>query len=770
MIKLRARRGEVREGDGSSEALLKRYKREVERLRAKLDSGADNVGGADDAQMKEIEERRRAAASEVEGMARQKAELRAQMEHLTKLILTGKSVVHEDDDMPGTPTRPRARVSEVGTPGTPSRSRPGSMSPRKRTLGASSLRSSSESFSITGQEVSDTSDSKPFAAEAMLATLRRNLENALAAKSRAEELLETEVASWQQRVASLKDTLDKKEQEWKRAERVIEGRGQESRHHLEKELEQLRMAVEKSQKETGDREKELAEVQAEAASQRASLRGDIERLQAEVEMERHQRRKAEETLAKRPETDEEQVQSEFDELVKSARAEEELKSPRMTTLGNLSPRSKERAGKKHSSRQEELDQKERDLTRRAEALAAKEASALLMPKCDHLYELEAMRKELDDHRDKVASLNSQLQEKQNASHGATSSVPSSPSKLRETLSATATPKGPRSFTALARGGSVREYRRYPGPMASSPSTSPSMSSSASFLPALSLASTTANAQSSALLEASLRREREEVMRLNEVIQGQRTIMSDLEKSVAEWQLRMKEQQEIIRMLMEDGGPIAADAQVCPQQIPTPPMSEGENAPLTPTRATKRVISRSLRSTPLRSSGRNSNGATPPKQQGKPLQGSEDFMKRRNMFAADSAAAGLPSKQRGGSAFPLGASTGPYYGAHTFNRPPTTIANPGLGLTAPNSPTKGSGLWGSGPSSGPDPLPLPGSLTPNAKRRQRRITIEHELEALKNGNSPRVDERTRGLLDSPTKKAVNSSGLGGGEKASRNWYI
>ncbi|CAO1632701.1 unnamed protein product [Parajaminaea phylloscopi] len=783
MIKLSARRGEIDETDGANEALLKRYKREVERLRAKLDSGeiADAETRSGNEQMREMEEKRRVAASEVEGMARQKDELRAQMEHLTRLILTGKSVAEltseqSDTGRPSTPSRPRGRVSEFGTPGTPTRafSRPGS--PRKRPV-SGSMRSTSDALTSGPPGVMDSTVidvPRPFAKEAELASLRRNLDNALEAKSRTEELLTKELESWQQRVAQLKDTLDKKELEAK-AEQILHGQGTEARAKLEDEVRRLQGEVQRLTRTLTSREEDLEKLRGDTDRDIAQLRDEMSALKSELHSEQRQRAEAEDTLRKRPETDEETVQHEFDELVKSARTEEQSRQP-SAVPDHVQRNIAETADDERKLKEgfESLAMKTDEVQQRLLAVEKREAAIAKAEKdvaaeCQHEEEITTLRRELEQQCREVADLKDrQAAAKANSPlrDGHDLCLSMSPSRLRETLATDMTP--PKATNSLARGGSVREYRRYRAPILSSPSMSPLSSNPSKMLPALALASKPGGSQPLALVEAALRNEREEVARLNEVIHGQRTLMSELERSVANWQAKMKEQQEIIRILMDNSSGLDAEA--------TPPLQEGENAPLTPPRASmsKRTVSRSLRNTPLRANARDTNGATPPPLQRAPAPSTlsnDDFRKRRSAFLADSQGAHTQAKLRGGSAMPLGSSS-PYYGAHRFNKPPTT--NQGLGLTAPNSPTKGSGLWGTSTSgTGPDPLPLPSTLTPNTKRAQRRLTIEHELEALKKGTSPRVDERTRGLLVSPKKSGAAGqaeAAVDDDRRTARDWYI
>lgn len=771
MIKLQARRGEVKDGDGGNEALLRRYRREVERLRAKLDETPSAVvsrpieGAENDAALKDLQSLRREAESEVADMTKQKAQLRAQMEHLTKLILTGKSVAEtEQGSRPGTPNRQRGRMSEFGTPGTPTKlpSKPGS--PAKKRVFGTPLRATSVSLNVADESSEDDvrsgSDGKAFVKEAELASLRRSLATALEGKGRAERALAEETKRLQSQTATLKGELEENER-----------RNESAREQQVKELKRMR-----------DGAKGLL-------SERAELRDELESSRNELASKSAELEDAQKKLSKRPETDEEKVQTEFDELVKQAREKEErmAKSPRLTPQPALSPRPHSRSIS--PSREQEVRKREQAVSereaklQRAEAEFAKKqqqqpsATAARSADCQHAQEIEGLKKQLEE-----ARRNQKMEPPS----------PQSPSKFRETLSTS--PANTRSPTnALLRGGSVREYKRY------LPSLSPGESSGSPS------ASASSPGHSTTLLEKALRDEQDEVARLNEVIQGQRTVMAVLESSVSEWQRKMVAQQDIIRRLME--GEAGEEEEGSSRHVnrgkASSPMPRSPLSSLAPATSSRSSDHRPLPQPPAKDSTPLLNGQA----RAGSAQASDDFLKRRSAFQVGSndsrssnLGGSLSAKQRGGSAMPsLGSSasttgTSPYYGAHLYNRAP---ANPGLGVTAPSSPTKGSGLWGMSlpnGSTGPGALPMPaaasssingshaeGGHTNSSAQRRRRPTIENELASLKNGASPRVDERTRGLLDSPKREGGAASScssgsrtsvpsLGKDERASKDWYI
>lgn len=723
MIKLKAKRGEVGEGDAGNEALLRRYKREVERLRAKLEA---DVGAAaalspattpeDETDLLALAERKKAAESEVEGMTKRKAELRAQMEHLTKLIVTSGTVAEarrceeedEEDDgaaavdsRPSTPLR-RGRVSEFGTPGTPKNLFGRNLSPRKRIAADTAARSSSD---------------KPFAMELELATLRKDLGCALQAKQKSEAARSEEAEAWSKKVEELERLLEDAE---------TTQQDSESRQARTESLLTGSIAkVQRLEKEIQALESSGKEVKEEAQKAEASSRAQYDGLVAELEAEKMARTSLEETLKKRPESEEEVAQREFDQLVEPARKAEEAKmgkSPRLGTSSSsssLSPHSQSPSLAKQKAR---LDEREAKLAQREADLAAQKLVKALPVPCTHQEEIDALRKTLAEKEDKIAALETSLKEKERE---AQSSQPVATSPMRRT--------------------SMREYKRYSrSPLLSTELAPPStLSKSVSAdIGALSLA-TSSTALNALAVEAAVKSEREEIQRLNDVINSQRSLMSDLERSVTEWKARMASQQSIIKKLMEAG--ISSNSSSA-AKLPTPPMQSGENLPSSFPR----------NEGVLRINRKSSNGA-------------DDFLKRKAAFLSNGEDTGMQAKARGGSAH-VGtlSSNGVYYGAHTFNRAPpsSSSSNYGLGLAAPSSPTKGSGLWS---HQNPDPLPLPGSSTPSKYKKSRRLTIENELEKIK-ASSPKVDVRTKELLDSPTKKSSARWSHEEEKTSAKDWYI
>ncbi len=147
------------------------------------------------------------------------------------------------------------------------------------------------------------------------------------------------------------------------------------------------------------------------------------------------------------------------------------------------------------------------------------------------------------------------------------SVPSSPvkafgaggSKLRPGSTVTAS-------SGLNRAGSVKEYRRYQTISEGASSSTPPSPSPASGTRSVLLHHEAIFGGGST---SSSKAEKEEIERLNAVINSQRAIMADLEKSVASWKTRMSAQTELIHKLMAQN-PASGSAGV------SPPTSDAEN--------------------------------------------------------------------------------------------------------------------------------------------------------------------------------------------------
>lgn len=232
----------------------------------------------------------------------------------------------------------------------------------------------------------------------------------------------------------------------------------------------------------------------------------------------------------------------------------------------------------------------------------------------------------------------------------------------------------------------------------------------------------------AAVERALKDEREETLRLNDVIKTQRSIMSDLEASVAAWKQRLRAQHDIIAQLVATGG------KASPSLLPQQPSLQAEASGAT---LCAQVDTSAAPSSP-------------------------DSELKRTLSTASSV-------------------NSPYYGAHIFNRPPSHAT--GLGLSN-GSPGKGTSWAATMPGVRPEPLPLPegGLCPPSPSRAHRRKTIEHEIESLK--GSPRVQHTKHRLLDPSAAGSSSSSNSNSGAnsrtlsvpgspaklRASRDYYI
>lgn len=303
------------------------------------------------------------------------------------------------------------------------------------------------------------------------------------------------------------------------------------------------------------------------------------------------------------------------------------------------------------------------------------------------------------------------------------SVPSSPvkvaaggSKLRPGASSATPTSLVGGGAGLNRAGSVKEYRRYyDGAESASPASPSPEAGSRSAL--IGHDAVFGGGRSGTVLASSgvhtNRAEKEEIERLNAVINSQRAIMADLEKSVASWKTRMKAQAELIQKLVVQNN---ADAGGSGGQ--SPPTSDAETEAET-------------YSSPRRKLADSGYG--------------ENFHHTLPRTTHLSLAPPPPSHT---------ASSEPYYGAHTYNRPPPAV---GLGML-PSSPHKGFSANHTWSASSPSPLPLPEAGFPSPSRRKPRKTIEMDLKLLK--SSPRVESNkskfsldpfASASQDSPTKR-------------------
>lgn len=817
-------------------ALLQKYRKELDALRARLEANAaspnpDSVVGATvspevslESQQKldELQQQKQAAQREVDDMTKKRSDLKGQIEHLTRLILTSQSVAAQVS----------AEANAVAGPSTPVRGRSAHASalarrgPRMSDFFSGSA-SGYNSPSLPNSNPSDPSSSstatatlsgaKPFELEAELAALRRQLRQQIESRQVLVAAHTAELSARDAREAELQEAIRLNEQELDEAETAYDKLRDErdearkialeeqdkAREHRKKLLEEqeanrLLKLVAKARASDADealqaqiealREQLRAkETEAEAMQQR--LEGELEQLRSSVEEEKAARAQAEREVdeagkvqqrlqaeldaanataaelkskaAPANENDDDDVNAEFQDLVRGKQATQPDETAVLLQQHQAAL----------SDKQAQLDQLQAELDRTRRELAT--ATTTAATATDSTRELATLRDELSQSEDerqtlqvelakvraaaagrevdsqKIASLDAELAranakivelEKEilaeraktaealatvarplpvpSAHEAATTtagsayrlgggSVPSSPvklaaggSKLRPSGTAVS-----QLETGLQRAGSVKEYRRYqpadpasPSPLTPAGSRSVLLGHSPTF---------------SSADGAASRPEKEEIARLNAVISSQRAIMADLEKSVASWKTRMKAQAELIHQLVVQNGGASGAGGV------SPPSSDGEHED--------------------------------------PFSSSSPRSRKTNPAVAHTHT--LPRTTH--LSLPRTPGAEPYYGAHTFNRPPPSVV-------APGSPHKGyaANTWS---SSSPSPLPLPqgqgyaGADGSSSKRRPRK-TIEMDLKLLK--SSPRVENsRSRftadhanptGSLDSPTKRRANNT--------------
>jgi centromeric protein E len=775
MVTTRARRGTVVD----DKALLQRYRRELDRLRARLEAAptpvvmSDDVDDDGERRLRELEDRRQEAQREVDAAEQQRSDLRAQVEHLTRLILTSQSVAEERAEPTSMLSVPRraARLSDIG-PSSPAR------------LG---LQPASPIIPAT----------RPFALEAELASLRRELASALSARQAAEAARRQEAEQWSGRAAeleaankALEDDLNAADTWCKDAKERIAAA--EAREHEAREANRLlqlvaksktgrdeapesadarqvretsqRLAVEQARREVEQaKDAELRRIREEheaMAAQLAALNTSLaeERKNAEqarTELSEIQR----ESLQENAERDFEQLVRESEQDVPSAAAKDDAQQVelqrRQAELDERERKLDEEARRLEELRnaprplpvpsptgpsRTELLQRLKTLEEANAALTLKNAEPLppraTLPMSPNFVAskpgpshdgatLVALQIELDLQRSRIASLERQLAEEREKGRqvGSALSSPPTPSASpvrRQTAALLATDK-------LARGGSVREYRKYaPSEPAGSLLGRTRMSAAGDL--------NTGLGRGGAAVDEAIRAEREEITRLNAVITSQRAIMAELEKSVAAWKERLRKQQEIISRLVEGSSATADLSALTAAMAPSPAPSR-------------------LQEVTLNSSGR------------KRLSSGTASSSAVSSFGTEPLRRAGTTTSAFGRAGATTSSSSPYYGAHTFNRPPA-----GLGLT-PSSPTKAAGAYWSGlpGGPGPEPLPMPERLAAEGRtaRRRPRRTIESEIAAL--SSSPRV-EATKSRLLEPSSPAKLSHALPVPTRATREYYV
>ncbi|CBQ70333.1 probable kinesin motor protein 1 [Sporisorium reilianum SRZ2] len=765
-------------------ALLQKYRKELDALRARLEAngasaGAESVvvGGVEESRetqlrLEELEQQRQAAQREVEHMQSTRTQLRAQIEHLTRLILTSHSVAADASEGAAGPSTPvRARAAHA-------LARRG---PRLSDLHFAHGTASGYNSPIAGPSTDTLSGMKPFELEAELAALRRQLRHQIEARQTLITAHSAELAARDARHAELQHAIRLNEQELDEAELAYDklqherdearqialkeqDKARENRKKLleEQEANRLLKLVAKARADDADKvlqdqidvlRERLASKGAEVEETRKRFEAEIAEARKVIEAEKAARMQAEREAdeagkAKQalqaeleqavasvaelkqkqaPTNDDDDVNAEFQDLVRgtpSSTAEqlkqreseladrqsqlEHLRTELAQTRLDLQHAKSQQSTLQLATLRDELSQSEDE--RHTLQVELAKARAAASGRESDAQKLAALEQELAGANAKISELQTEIAaEKARSAEalakvarplpvplaetaprgGAGGSVPSSPVKALAAGGSKLRPGAPCTPTALTPGLNRAGSVKEYRRYTGAASSS---STPPSPTPASGSRSVLLQHQASSALLGN-KAEKEEIERLNAVISSQRAIMADLEKSVASWKTRMKAQAELIhKLVVQNSGS-------------SPPASDAENDEL-PSTPRKHTAPENFHTLP-----------------------------RTTHLALSTA------------------NNEPYYGAHTFNRPPPAQNSP----TKPFASTFGS-TWT--PAS-PNPLPLPGGSAAgdgSPSKRKPRKTIEMDLKLLK--SSPRVESHKSkfsldygpaGSQDTPTKR-------------------
>ncbi|PWN51626.1 kinesin-domain-containing protein [Violaceomyces palustris] len=826
-------------------ALLQKYRRELDALRARLEAGGghpqqeDHQGpngmtGEKDSKrqndervkLEELNHQKEKAEKEVREMQERRSDLKSQIDHLTRLILTSQSVAQE-----------RRRVSASGDATNPATASPWKdrggplerRGPRMSdiTFSISSRGSPSTRYGgvgLTRMEESTSSDigvpyscSKPFELETELASLKKELEKSVEERSRLISKHSEELALRDTKQAELEEAIRMNEAELDEAEIAYD--------KLKEEREEARMVALKEQEEARKARKlveeereasrllklvaksrEVRDVGGDAASDDREIKVLKEEIQAlktkmsEKQVEMDDKVKGLEEKLKRSLNDHAKVSKELESL-RTPPSEEEEAEQEFKDLVSGANNLKSKEELEMDRRFEELNKREMELEERSKVLDEKEKSFKIKPlpvpqiptspssskvgmsgnltpskeemqaqqeKMQRLVkenqEMIERSKEVEDRTLKrVSELEKRLEEKdvrvsdlereRQAERKKNESPIESRNISKGADQALLQPWKKKPFVGGApmnRGGSMREYIKYRPSMdvfgGNEEKTHDGPSTQTGWKK---------DSIDDSKLYTNKSAETEEIARLNSVIQIQRSIMSDLEKSVASWKNRLKTQAELIQKLAGgiDISSGASSSSASSVVNITPPMQDYDP--------------------PLHHAG--------------------------TIRTTESTDLNLASKDKFDSFRPNGnnlygnspsATSSPYYGAHTFNRPPPNV---GLGVIG-GSPKKLIHTFESGPKASNnspcsirDSPKLFGGMTSRyedesgnnggsvglgvgvgfnqslaerkTKMRKPRMTIENELAALK--NSPKV-ESWKSKINNNNSSSSNADGsIGGG---------
>ncbi len=297
-------------------ALLQKYRKELDALRARLEANGASpnpdepapVATIDPAlslesqqRLDELNEQKAAAQKEVESMQKQRSDLKSQIEHLTRLILTSQTVAADTSDAvagPSTPVRARPHASALARRG-----------PRMSDLHFTNGSAYNSPIAGPSTAPETLNGTKPFELEAELAALRRQLRQQIEARQTLEAAHTAELAARDARHAELQEAIRLNEEELDEAEVAydqLKGERDEARKIALKEQEKAREHKKKllEEQEANRLLKLVAKARADDGDK--ALQTEIEALRAQLVA-----KEAEASAAKR------QLQSELDEARKA---------------------------------------------------------------------------------------------------------------------------------------------------------------------------------------------------------------------------------------------------------------------------------------------------------------------------------------------------------------------------------------------------------------------------------------------------------------------
>ena len=702
MVVTSAKKGTIMD----DKALLQKYKSELDALKAKLEAGP-SASASHDAIDEEMEKsilrdlttQKELGQKEMEEMQQQKLQLRGQIDHLTKLILTSKKISAEEeggfeDASADAPIRPLPRrgprLSELPPRGSPMTGLAKRILPEAKT-------------SITEED--------SFATERELAAVKRQLRRAEADA----QAKEAELSDQKARVAELEAGLGDREEALARLEQDRDtdkrgfAQGNEEAERIRQELESERKATQLLREELLTAKNRADELESAAQEHRAKLEETATKHREEVEREK--KYLAEQVDRLRDELD---LKTAETKKLLAAVPSEEAKEEEAKLRAQLvkAELKNERLSLELTQAQEAERKAKEQLKNKASSNVGKDSKPLPVP---------TLGQARGSNHSPAAIRDSNFWSK--APIGGGGSLPGSPLRapLKSPLFSPPQNRASDLFSADAKGplqraGSLREYRKYEPTRDDSPL--PTGPSGLSYNP------------SSAVIDAALRAEREEITRLNAVIASQRSLMTDLEKSVAQWKNKMRLQQDLINRLA------AEPEEMGPSHLPRSPIPEKYHID-SPEKAAR--------------------------------------LFKESQLLASPALSSLTSRINQRDSHPEDLFFAPYQAASTHNRS-SSGSTAGLGL-APGSPSKGSGWFTALPGQfKPEPLPLHPDSPHNgdSPRRRPRKTLEGEIDMLR--STSRVDRTKSQLLNpvlhSPSKlgKADLAAIRGNNARSTKDYYV